>query len=163
MEIGPHYYESLKGMDLATITELERGPNGFHNETGFEIVEGARGTVGGDDIELPSVVIVPVFAVLCKSDEHDHPQYRYVSPYELARKRVEIADRIVGVRIDVADQDLSELVVGRNDDVREELRENVPGLVLERAARFVIGAAAAPFRRVASLAARLPGLIRDAL
>ena len=161
MNIGPKYYESLKGLDLAVITQLEKGPDGFHNEEGFEIVEDA---ISEDaSMALPPVVVIPVFAVLCKSEEHYVPQYRYVSPYELARGRVEIADRIVAVRIDVADQDLSELVVGRNDDVLEELRDNGKGLLLERLARFVVGAAPAPFRRVVSLALRLPTLIRGAL
>ena len=159
MKIGPGYYDGLKGLDLAAITELKRGPDGFHNEGGFQIVEDATDDDGNP---LPGVVIVPLFAVLCKSDQHYVPQYRYVSPYELARRRLEVADRMVAVRIDVADQDLSELVVGRKDDVAEELRDNGEGLVIERIARFVIGAAPGPLRRVVSLALSIPELIRKA-
>ncbi len=160
MKIGPRYYESLKGMDLEEIQAVELGPQGFQHEAGFRMVEDA---MGDDGLELPAVVVIPVFAILCASDQHHVPQYRYVSPYELARGRLEVADRIYAVRIDVADQDLSELVVGRRDDLREEARDNAPDLIVERVARFIVKAARGPFERVAGLAARLPGLIGRAL
>ena len=107
--------------------------------------------------------MIPLFAVLSSSSSKPVPQYRYLSPYELARGRVEIADRIYACRIDVKDQDLSELVVGRRDDIAEEMKENLPDIFLERVARFILKAARGPFERLSDLVSRLPSLIRNAL
>jgi hypothetical protein len=145
-------YKALDGLDLAKVEELSFGPNGYQTEPGFEIVE-------NDPRGLPVMAMVPVFVVLCKSKKHPEPQYRYVSPYELRRERLEVADRLVCVRLDVAGDPLSEIVVGRTDDVLEEARSNAVG----HGKHMLRGLGLGALRRIQGLGLGLPGLIKKGL
>ena len=138
----------MDGLSLDELDELEAGPHGYHLESGFEVVT--------DDPRVPDgVVIIPLAAVLCKSRRHPAPQLRYLSPHELERGQLEVADRIYGVRIDVPGEDLSRLVVGRRDDLAE--------VAIEHGRRWAVGLGLQQVARVISWAARLPGLVREAV
>ena len=51
-------------------------------------------------------------------------------------------------------------MVGRNDDIAEELKENGEGLVLERVTRFVLGVSKGALNRALTLALKVPNLIK---
>lgn len=151
-EIHVEDYKVLDGLDLPKIGELSVGPQGYQTEPGFEIVE-------NDPRGVPTIAMVPVFLVLCRSKKHPEPQLRYVSPYELRRGVFECADRLVCVRLDVAGDPLSEIVVGRTDDVLEEAKENGIG----HGRHLLRGLGLGALRRIQGFGLGLPGLIKKGL
>lgn len=98
--------EEVEGLSLEDVEALEEGPHGFQTEAGFEYVTDNERLPGGI-----GAIVVPV--VLCRSDRRPEPQLRFLSPHELARGRVEVANRLYAVRV------RGTVVIGRREDVAE--------------------------------------------
>jgi len=126
-------------LDLGDIEALAVGPQGYQGETGFRLVGGEEGV---------GAVVVPT--VLCASDRQPTPQHRYVSPYELERGVLEVADRLHCVRVH------GELVVGRTDDIAEVAGRKGRGLLARLGERLRRRLGALIQAAVGSLGARLP-------
>ena len=118
-----------KTLEPEKLDHLEAGPNGFQREPGFRIVRDSPEYPGGY-----AVILVPL--VLCASDAHPAPQPRFLSPHEMARGRLEVADRLVAVRV------LGTPIIGRRDDVEEIARGKVHSHIMGfigKALGFLVG------------------------
>lgn len=123
------------------LDDLQPGPKGFQTEAGFEIVRG--------DPDYPdgyAAIVVPL--VLCRSSKHPTPQLRFVSPYEVSRGRLEVADHMACARIHGVP------VIGRTDDLA--------AVAVQQARASIFSLAARAIAKVVTHALDLPEMIEAA-